>query len=69
MIPKPAAIILQTGQFPLALYEESVHDGLIFIGYGMDRNCLKIVNGDYVLKKCENQNDWLDYWSGRKKLK
>ena len=35
----------------------------------MDRNCLKIVYGDTVLKKCENQNDWLDYWSGRKKMK
>ena len=29
---------LQTGQFPLA---RRVHDGLVFIGYGMDRNCLK----------------------------
>ena len=31
--------------------EESVHDGLIFIGYGIDRNCIKIVYGDSVLNK------------------
>ena len=37
--------------------EESVHGGLVFIGYGMYRNCLKIVYGDSVLKKCKNQNE------------
>ena len=26
----------------------------------------KIVQGESVLKKCENQDDWLDYWSARK---
>ena len=31
--------------------EESVHNGLVFIGYGMDRNCLKIVYGESVLKQ------------------
>ena len=34
----------------------------------MDRNCVKIVYGDSLFKKkSENENDWLDYWSGRKK--
>ena len=30
--------------------EESVHDGPVFIGYGMDKNCLKIIYGDTVFK-------------------
>ena len=27
------------------------HNGLVFIGYGMDRNCLKIVHDESVLTK------------------
>ena len=38
----------QTGQFPLTR-KESVHNGLVLISCGMDRNCLKTVYGESVL--------------------
>ena len=48
MAPKQAAIANRSVSF---FREESVHNGLVFIGYGMDINCLKTVNGESVLKK------------------
>ena len=49
MIPEPAAIIANRPVF--LSREESVRDGHVFIGYRMDRNCVKIVYGDSVFKK------------------
>ena len=46
--------------------KESDHNGLVLISYGMDRNCLNRLWRICINTNCENQNDWLDYWSGRK---
>ena len=57
---------LQTGQFPLARRVSSRWPRFHRLRDG--QKLPKIVYGESVLKKnCENQNDWLDYGSGRKK--
>ena len=68
VLPKPTAIILQTGQFPLTQRVSSqwprfnqLRDGQKLPKNRLWRICINT--------NCENQNDWLDYWSGRKKKK
>ena len=45
VVPKPTAIANR----PVSFDAESVHNGLVLISYGMDRNCLKTVYGESVL--------------------
>ena len=56
---------LQTGQFPLARRASSRWPRFHRLRDG--QKLPKIVYGESVFKKCENKNDWLDYWSGRRK--
>ena len=65
VVPKPTAI-LQTGQFPFTQSVSSqwprfnqLRDGQKLPKNRLWRICINT--------NCENQNDWLDYWSGRKK--
>ena len=67
VVPKPTAI-LQTGQFPFTQSVSSqwprfnqLRDGQKLPKNRLWRICIN--------SNCENQNDWLDYWSGRKKIK
>ena len=54
---------LQTGQFPLTQNSQWPRFNQLRDGQKLPKNRLWRI---CINTNCENQNDWLDYWSGRK---